>query len=103
MAEPIAVIVRRYRCPFCPRSLSGKTAMVAHIGRCWYNPATRSCKTCRHFEPINCCGMPDVYECYTPMCPTGPTCARGVDVGGTGERAGPVVNCELWDRKEGDE
>ncbi|AVH59956.1 MULTISPECIES: hypothetical protein [Streptomyces] len=48
---PIPVVVTRHQCPFCRITRAKRPAMVAHIGRCWRNPAARSCKTCRHFEP----------------------------------------------------
>ena len=97
-AEPIEYTTKRYRCPHCPRSLAKRSAMVVHIDRCWYNPAARSCKTCRHLEPPDCCGEPQAYGCYTPMCPTEPTCVRGVELPAAGEpNAGVVIGCAEWE------
>ncbi len=93
MTVPIPVMVRRYECPRCGRRRASKQATAAHIGRCWLNPANRTCKTCKYFKPAGCCGMPDVYDCYTPMCPTTPTCDADVDLsdGNT-----PRVGCPRW-------
>lgn len=48
---PIPVVVTRHQCPHCRITRAKRAAMVAHIGRCWRNPAVRACKTCRHYEP----------------------------------------------------
>lgn len=48
--EPFKVQVTRWRCPFCGRSHSARTRCVEHMGRCWQNPANRSCKTCAFFS-----------------------------------------------------
>lgn len=90
--EPIPVMVRRFECPHCARRRASKAATRQHMARCWYDPANKTCKTCTHFEPVDCCGAPDLYSCYTPMCPTAPTCAAGVDLGTTW----PVVGCDRW-------
>jgi hypothetical protein len=50
LIAPEPVTVTRWRCPFCHRSRSAKSATAAHIERCWLNPAVRSCKTCAHYE-----------------------------------------------------
>lgn len=91
-AEPRVITVKRYVCPFCSRGHSKPVAAAAHIARCWKNPATRSCTTCKFFEQVKCCGMPDVYGCYTPMCPDTDTCGRGVSLA----EGSPVSGCELW-------
>lgn len=41
----------RYRCPWCRRSWSARAAAAEHIARCWFNPETRSCKTCDSYVP----------------------------------------------------
>ena len=50
-AQPIVCTTTRYRCPHCTRfSRSKRAAVVAHMGRCWRNPAVRACVTCAHFS-----------------------------------------------------
>lgn len=49
MSDPTAISVVRYRCPYCRKSWSSRSAAEAHIARCWYNPEVRGCKTCVHF------------------------------------------------------
>jgi hypothetical protein len=93
MTAPIPVLVRRFACPHCRYRRAKRDAVAAHIGRCWFNPANRTCKTCKHFEPVACCGMADVYGCYTPMCPTDPTCAAGVEL----DADPPNVDCGRWE------
>ena len=51
MTEPVLITVKRYQCPHCSRTHSKKAAATAHIARCWRNPDTKSCKTCRHLTP----------------------------------------------------
>jgi len=51
MTTAIRVKVVRFQCPHCSRTHSKKASAEAHINRCWYNPAARGCKTCRHFSP----------------------------------------------------
>lgn len=82
MSQPIAVMVKRFRCPFCSRSRAKRSATAEHTARCWRNPAVRACLTCKHFEPVTCCGMPDLHQCYTPMCPDSPACAKGISLAG---------------------
>lgn len=41
----------RWRCTHCHRSWASRSAATAHAGRCWYDPANRSCKTCVYFTP----------------------------------------------------
>lgn len=89
MTEPIPVRVTRHRCPHCPRSYAAKRRCADHIGRCWYNPHNRGCKTCRHFNPAERAdpttgygGMPE-------------ECEQGVDLSGPG----PIVGCEQWEAR----
>lgn len=50
--QPIVCTTTRYRCPWCTRfSRSKRAAVVAHMARCWRNPAVRACKTCAFFQP----------------------------------------------------
>lgn len=97
---PIPVVVRRYDCPHCGRYRRAKKQTVAvHIGRCWDNPETRACRTCANLEPATCCGMPDLYQCYTPMCPESDTCAAGVDLfnpDGPLRATRMVTGCPQW-------
>lgn len=118
MTEPIPVMVRRFRCPFCPRGHASKARAVEHIGRCWSNPAARGCKTCRHFAGW------DVYG--EEVCEQGvdlsgrPACERcggygdipvGGDLGmtecpectgdGAAVKAGPIVHCDQWESSGG--
>lgn len=66
MAEPIAVKVTRYRCPFCTRGWSSKKRATEHIERCWHNPAKRNCKTCVYHQP---------YVATKDVCLPGALCA----------------------------
>lgn len=49
---PIPVVVTRFQCPHCRITRAKKSAMAAHIARCWRNPAAKSCKTCALFQPF---------------------------------------------------
>lgn len=98
---PIPVRVTRYRCPSCNHRTSKKALTREHMRRCWWDPANRGCKTCANFEPNDCCGMADAYGCFTPMCPTGDSCAAGIDM--AAEATGPgslAVHCPSWLPKE---
>jgi hypothetical protein len=53
MTAPIEVTVKRHRCPHCRQSRSTRKAAVEHMGRCWYAPGNRSCKTCAWFTPAD--------------------------------------------------
>lgn len=55
------------------------------MGRCWHNPEARGCKTCKHFESAaeQCCGAPDLNQCYTPFCAdAADQCRAGVSLAG---------------------
>lgn len=95
MTEPIEITVKRYVCPFCRVSRSKRAYTAAHIGRCWTNPAVKACRTCVNFTPNDCCGLPDLYGCYTPMCGVR-SCAAGIDID---ESAPMVTDCEKWTAK----
>ena len=45
-------IVQSYRCEFCShaRPYASKSACAAHEARCFRNPATRSCATCKYAD-----------------------------------------------------
>jgi hypothetical protein len=89
-AEPIAITVRRFKCPFCAASRSVKKAAAAHIDRCWRNPATRTCKTCQFFYP----GDPAEPEVGYPGMP--PSCMAGQEF----PTDGPMVDCSTWESQE---
>lgn len=80
-AEPIALHVTRYKCPFCTNSYSKKSAAETHIARCWHNPGARGCKTCVHFQPHETGPYPE-----HPGFPE--DCAIGHDLA-----TGPVTGC----------
>lgn len=86
MSDPIRIVAVRWKCPHCPRSRSSKTAIVAHIRRCWLNPATRSCRTCRHFQPAT--GSYDGDPGTDEECGAGVGLSRCPTV--------PVTGCDLW-------
>ena len=106
-AEPIPFKTTRYRCPFCPRTAANVTRMREHIGRCWLNPAARSCKTCKHFEPygpenadgcavgVDLSGRPACTNCGGPGDPWNP-CERCTGDGAE-VKPGPIVGCEKWE------
>lgn len=79
----VAVLVRRFQCPFCRRTRSRRPAAEAHIARCWVNPGARSCKTCSHYDP----GGPA--DNQDPGSPEG--CAAGLDL-----RTGLRTGCPKW-------
>jgi hypothetical protein len=94
-AEPVPVMVRRFRCPFCSRSRSSKAATAEHIARCWLNPEVRSCRTCAHLE-----SWPDAGPCF-PGRPCncgdgGQECGLGVVLPESGL---PVTGCPMWELK----
>lgn len=117
MSEPTPVKVTRYRCPSCGRTYSGRSGAREHMGRCWYAPENRGCKTCRWFEHDyegEGCGK-DVDLSGHPTCPTcsgfgfendpwesRQTCtACGNDPAKRDEvKAGPIVHCDLWQPSE---
>lgn len=117
MPEPIPFTTTRYRCPHCPRTGSSKARITEHIGRCWLNPAARSCKTCKHFEPY---GPENADACEVGVDLTGrpqcKTCGGFGDVPGEGLgmtechdcagdggeiKPGPIVHCDRWEANRG--
>ena len=94
MNAPEVVIVRRYRCPFCRRTGSAKAAIAAHIGRCWLNPAVRSCKTCSNLDPGgDACGCVPGCNWGSPSGSIPASCEAGVDLT---DQSMPVTGCPLW-------
>lgn len=100
MSAPVLIVVKRWRCPHCGRSRSKQAAAQAHVDRCWWNHDNQTCKTCMYFRESGCCGRPDTYQCYTPMCDTGPTREAGVEF--TADTALPVVGCPSWRSRDDD-
>jgi hypothetical protein len=44
---PVRVI--RFKCQYgCKRKVASRLPMLHHEKSCWYNPQTRTCKTCRY-------------------------------------------------------
>jgi len=91
---PVPFVVTRYRCPVngCGRTRSSKRAITEHIGRCWWNPAAKSCKTCEHYYPgDNGCG-----ENGGCSCASGEFCrADAADLGDP--KVGLPVGCPAWE------
>lgn len=134
MTAPIPVRVLRHKCPHCSKSYNRPGRTREHMARCWHNPDAHGCKTCVHFQPADeqCCGMPDVNECYTPWCSdVADRCRAGVSLAGrpqctkccgTGDtsgglgvgvcpacggaareiKPGPIVHCEKWEASNAD-
>lgn len=78
---PVPFVVTRYRCPVvgCGRTRSSKRAIAEHIGRCWLNPAARSCKTCDHYREDS--SEPEVGAICPEYCTAGVELAEGLPVG----------------------
>lgn len=83
MTTPIVVRAVRHQCPYCRRTWAKRAAAVAHIARCWHNPAVRGCKTCANFWPFEPGG------CYSREAPE--RCGVGRDI-----TAGLVTGCRQW-------
>lgn len=91
MSGPEPITVKRWRCPFCRRSRSSRKATAEHIGRCWLNPANRTCKTCANYEYAaggGCDGLGPHFGCND----SSEECTAGVDL----PADGPVTGCPLW-------
>lgn len=83
------LVVTRHQCPHCRRTWAKQNAAAAHVARCWLNPAVRTCKTCRHFQPYEpggCWGDP---QCNCPDTPE--SCAAGIWL-----ENGIAIDCPLW-------
>ena len=93
MSDPEPFVVTRWRCPFCRRSRAHKNATAQHIGRCWLNPAVRSCKTCANLEPGgDACGCEPGCNWGSPAGGVPDSCAADVDISGGVVRTA----CPLW-------
>ena len=94
--QPIPFRTTRYRCPFCGRTGSHRVRIAAHIGRCWLNPAVRSCRTCDHYEPgHDACGC--VAGCnWGSSGHVPPSCDAGCAVPDNGF---PRVDCPKWSKR----
>ncbi|MEU8682940.1 hypothetical protein [Streptomyces sp. NPDC048611] len=84
MTQPVPLVVTRHQCPHCGRTWAKKAAATAHITRCWRNPATRSCKTCRHFAPPEEGPYPE-HPGWPEQCDEGRSLTGGLHTG-----------CPLW-------
>jgi hypothetical protein len=94
--QPELIVVQRWRCPFCHRSRSKRKAAADHAGRCWLNPAVRSCKTCAHLTPgYDACGCEPGCNWGSPSGPVPESCAAGLELDGS-VRTG----CPSWAMKE---
>lgn len=91
--DPIPVRVTRYRCPHCARSHSARRRAVEHIGRCWFDPDNRTCKTCANYEPPESGGCFGDPQCNCPDTPQ--NCTAGVDLPDFGGEM--VTGCEKWE------
>lgn len=95
--DPLVIQVIRYQCPHCRATRSKKTAAAAHIGRCWKNPAVRTCKTCTHYEPAG-----DGDQCIPGRacgCNVYPeSCDAGQDI--PDDR--PATHCPKWELRRED-
>lgn len=113
---PIRIQVVRWKCPACSKSYANKSATTAHIGRCWYNPAARSCKTCDHFigrmgddvctQGVDLTGRPGCERCGgfgTNGGDGGGGVSECHDCGGEGAeiKPGPITGCAEWEPGEG--
>lgn len=47
--EPIRLQVIRWQCQFCGLTRAKRDALASHLGRCFHNPETRSCKSCANY------------------------------------------------------
>jgi len=95
--EPIPFVTTRYACPYCTRTASAKARIREHMGRCWYNPDARGCKTCANFRDGEAGSYPEDpgVEEY---------CGLGVNLAGSGDeydldyvRPGPIIGCDKWE------
>lgn len=87
MTTAIRLKVVRFQCPHCHRTHAKKQAAEAHIARCWYNPAARGCKTCRHFIP-ECEGPYPQHPPFPEECEAGRKLLSGLHTG-----------CPVWESK----
>lgn len=122
MSEPVLVVVKRWKCPTCPRTHSNKSRAREHMARCWSNPEVRGCKTCKHFDVdledgdgcnvgvdltgrgacTRCLGQNYVAtdEIFRPrFAAPGRVMALCPECGGNGNpvKPGPIVHCSQWE------
>jgi len=43
----------RYKCDYCKKTYANKSAAKRHEWRCFFNPATKSCATCKNADMIS--------------------------------------------------
>jgi hypothetical protein len=124
MSEPVLVVVKRWKCPTCPRTHSSKSRAREHMARCWWSPVAKACLTCVHYTPGDNADFATGYpgspeQCFKGVSLAGrPECASCLgecaawigdepnaqrvacpDCGGNGKRVkpGPIVHCSLWE------
>ncbi|MET9517460.1 hypothetical protein [Streptomyces sp. NPDC002994] len=93
---PLPVVVTRHQCPYCRITRSKRSAAVAHMARCWNNPANRTCRSCVHFEPAVSYGD----------CEPGRRCSCGDEPANCGVEVElpdydqmPVTDCQQWETR----
>jgi hypothetical protein len=86
---PVPVTVHRYRCLYCRHLRVKRATAVAHLTRCWHNPANRTCLTCDHYAP------PLEGDRTSPPEPATCHAANGPRDLPTGQRF-PMTHCPLW-------
>ena len=93
VAEPPPPMGNPTNPPLCRRRPPDKAATAEHLGRCWLNPAVRSCKTCALFLLV-----PSGEPCF-PGRPC--NCNDGYVECRAGESLSfedvPRVGCPLWE------
>ena len=47
--------IEAFACGFCSRIYGLKNVAIAHERKCYYNPDTKSCVTCKNFVGKDCC------------------------------------------------
>jgi hypothetical protein len=85
MTTAIRLKVVRFQCPHCHLTRAKKGSTEAHIGRCWNNPAARSCKTCEHYTPADSDGPYPEHPGWPEQCEEGRKLLSGLH-----------VHCPLW-------
>jgi hypothetical protein len=93
VSEPIKTTVVRWKCPHCNRHHARKHDAIAHIGRCWKNPANRTCRTCVFFRREgdgSYCFPGRPCDCNAPET----WCDADVELPADGL---PMIGCALWE------
>ena len=40
--------IKAYQCDYCTFNMKTKASVINHENKCFYNPKTKSCATCKH-------------------------------------------------------